>query len=78
MQLLLGGAELGVLLFEHGQEQAFLAAVVVIEHPLVGLGPAGDLVDARAGQPALCEFFGGGGQDAPARAFGIPLGFWLV
>ena len=43
--------------------EALLALEVVVEHRLVDPGAAGDAVDARAGEAALGEFEGGGGED---------------
>ncbi|WP_442861559.1 electron transport complex subunit RsxB [Burkholderia sp. USMB20] len=55
-----------------------LAAEVVIEHALVGLGPARDLVDACAEQPSTRELFGCRHQDAAACTFRISFDFWLI
>jgi hypothetical protein len=64
--------------FEHSGEQLLLAAEVVIEHALVGLGATRDLVDARAEQPSSRELFGRRHQDATACTFRISFDFWLI
>ena len=50
--------------------EALLALEVVVEHRLVHPGAAGDAVDAGAGEAALGEFEGGGGEDAVGRDAG--------
>ena len=50
--------------------EALLALEVVVEHRLVDLGAAGDAVDAGAGEAALGELEGGGGEDAVGRDAG--------
>jgi len=55
VQVGLDVADAAVGLFEHGHVQAFLAAEVVIDHPLVALRLAGDLLGTRAGVALAAE-----------------------
>jgi hypothetical protein len=50
VQFALGGAHAPVGLLQHRDVQTFLAAEVVVDHPLAGARGGGDLVDARTAQ----------------------------
>ena len=54
-------------LAEQRAVEALLAVEVVVEHRLVHAGAAGDAIDAGAGEAALGELEGGGGEDAVGR-----------
>src|SRR5512134_2246152 len=70
-QRLLCGADAGVRMLQHREEEALLVAEVVVEHPLVRAGPARDAVDSRAPEPEARELLRGGVEDAAARALGV-------
>ena len=65
------GLPLGNFPAQHGLEQTFLVAEIMVEHPLVDGRAARDRVHARAGKTFRGEFLQRGGQNAFARAFGI-------
>ena len=52
-------------------EEVVLVAEVVVEHPLVDAGAAGDAVDARARQALGGELVEGGGEDPLAGALRV-------
>ncbi|MCY1174791.1 hypothetical protein D9M73_150030 [compost metagenome] len=54
-QLRFGLVEAGIDVLQHTDEQLFLAAEVVIDHPVVGLGQCGDLLDAPTSEAFLAE-----------------------
>src|ERR1700730_9628282 len=56
IERLFGLGERGKCVLQHGREQLFLAAEVVIQHSLVGFGTTGYLVDTRAKQAARSKF----------------------
>ncbi len=60
------------LVAQHGAEQAFLVAKIMVEHPLVDLGAAGDAADARAGKTARGKLLQRGVKNPLAGAVGIP------
>ncbi len=72
IQLLLGGADVDIGLFQDGLEQPLLAFEVVVDHALVGFRLLGDHVDPRAAQPVLREFALCRRQDARLGRLGIP------
>ena len=53
-------------------EEAVLVAEVVVDEPLVCPRGRGDSVDARAGDPALCELGGCGRQEPLLRRRRVP------
>ena len=57
---------------QHRAEQALLVAEIMVEHPLVDRRAPCNRVHARAGKALRREFFERGGQNALARAPGIP------
>ena len=67
VELGLGLVEAPVDLFEHRDEEAFLAAEVVVDHPVVRLRGLRDLLDAAAVVAVLGEHLGRRAQDALAR-----------
>src|SRR5436305_214756 len=71
VEIALDVADTAVSLFEHGDVEAFLAAEVVIDHPLAGARAGGDLVDARATQPLGGELLGRDSDDVSARLLGV-------
>ena len=75
LQSLLGLADAAVGVLQHRQVQLFLAAEVVVDHPLGGSGALGDLVDAGARVARLREHLGGDGEQLGARALGVALQF---
>ena len=62
-QLRFGLVEAAVHLFEHGDEQAFLAAEVVVDHPVVRLRRLRDLIDAPPRETVFGELAGRRPQD---------------
>ena len=71
IELALLGADFLVDPFQHGQIQRILVAEIVIDQLLVDAGPRGDLVDPRAGKPAVGEFAPRRGQELLPRRLGI-------
>ena len=63
VQRRLAGADVAVGLEQDAGVERLLVADVVVEHPLVGAGPLGDPVDARAVEPVLDELLARGDQD---------------
>jgi len=57
--------------------EAGLAAEMVLDQGRIGLGPAGDLPDARGVEALLGEAQDGGFQEAdPGGIFGFGVGHW--
>ena len=71
LQALLGLADAAVGVLQHRQVELFLAAEVVVDHPLGGAGLLGDLVDAGARVALLGEHRGGHLDQLGARALGV-------
>ena len=67
MPVCLGFADAAIGLLQHGAIKLFLAAKVIIDHPLGTAGLFGDFVNARAGQPLGGKFGGGHAQNISAR-----------
>ncbi|GAA1279153.1 hypothetical protein GCM10009579_43340 [Streptomyces javensis] len=68
---LFGLADAGVGALQDLDVELFLAAEVVVDHPLGGAGEGGYLVDAGPGVAALGEFAGGDVQDLGLGADGV-------
>jgi len=71
------GAPLGALgdfVAQHRAEQPLFIAEIMVQHPLVAPGAAGDGVHPRAGKSFGGKFNQSGGQNAPAGAVGITTG----
>jgi hypothetical protein len=64
-------ANSAISLFENRDVESFLAAEVVIDHPLAGARARGDFVDARAAQALVRELLGRDGDDVAARLLGV-------
>jgi hypothetical protein len=77
VQLLLGGTDVGVGGFEHGEEELVLAGEVVVDQALVQAGALGHAVHARTGQPVLRKLVARGQQDDLLRAVGIACACFL-
>ena len=73
LQPLLGLADAAVGVLQNRHVQLFLAAEVVVDHPLRGAGALGDLVDPRAREPGLGEYLGGDGEQLGAGSLGVTL-----
>src|SRR5829696_5551896 len=58
VELALPFANEAVFVLESAEIQPFLVSEVVVDHPLAAAGPSGDLVDARASEPAQRELLG--------------------
>ncbi len=71
VEFLFHAADVAIGLFQSREVQAFLAAEVIVDHPLVGAHPRSDGIDACAAQPVLGEFLAGGRKDLPAGAFRV-------
>ena len=71
VQRLLGTPDIGIHALEDGQEQVVLAREVVVDQPLVDLGPLGNAVHARTRQSVAGEFIAGREQDRSLRPVGI-------
>src|SRR5690349_14686287 len=64
-------------ILEHRSIQTFLAAKVVVDHPLHRVGALGDLIDTSATQALGRELPGGNREDFSWGGFCIPLrGSW--
>ena len=63
--------DLGIGRLQRGAVEIVLAAEIIVDELLVGLGAAGDLVDARAFQPLRRELDARGRQDRGARGFRV-------
>src|SRR5580692_5154344 len=72
---LLGRPRGRVRLLEGGDVELLLAAEVVVDHPLGGAGPGGDLVDPRSRVAVARELADRDLEDLPAGALGVPLPF---
>ena len=75
LQVGLNAADARIGFLQHPDVQAFLAAEVVVDHPLAGAGEGGDLVDPGAGQALAGELGGGHLEDVghgPLRVVGAP------
>ncbi len=64
-------ADAAVGVFEHLDEQAFLVAEIVIDHPLAGAGARRDVVDARATEALVRELIGCDVEDVAAGSLGV-------
>ena len=63
--------------FERGQIESVLVAEIMIDHPLVGVRAARDLIDAPAGETLGSELVLRGEKDRFTRAVGIaPVRRW--
>ena len=71
MQLLFGGANADIGSLDHLLEQLLLAAEIVIDHALVGLGPKRNGINPRAAQPFACKFHSRRIENALAGLFSI-------
>ena len=71
IEFVLHTPDVAISLLQRRQVQAFLAAEVIVDHPLVGAHPRGDGIDTRAAQAVLGEFLAGGRKDLPAGAFRV-------
>src|SRR5262249_13184178 len=67
-----GHRPLAQLAGENLAEEILLVAEVMVEHPLVDAGAAGDAVDAGARETFCRELSQRGGKDALSRARGMP------
>ena len=54
-------------LFEHRDEEPFLSAEIVVDHPLAGAGAGGDVVDTGPAEALVGELVGRNLQDVSAR-----------
>src|SRR2546421_1726405 len=63
-----------VTALENRPVQPFLAAEVVVNHPLDGVRALGNLIDAAAAEALLREFLGGNGENVRPGAVGIARG----
>ena len=75
IERLLGGADFGIRLLEHGEVEPLFAAEVVVDHALGGARARGNLVDARAGVPAIGEFAARNGEDVRPGPRGVANAF---
>jgi len=57
---------------EHGAVESFLAAEVVVDHPLDGVGARGDFIDACTAQALPGELLGGDREYVGSGTVGIP------
>ena len=71
VERLFGAAQLLVDPFERGQIEPVLVAEIMIDHPLVGVRAARDLIDAPARETLGREFVLRGDKDRFARAVGV-------
>src|SRR5262245_35599811 len=71
LQVLLRLTDTAVGVLEYGQIELLFAAEVVVDHPLGGAGPLGDLVDASAGVTLLGEYRGGDLEQLGPGALGV-------
>jgi hypothetical protein len=72
VQLALQGTDSGVRPLQDRDVELFLAAEVVVDHPLGGTGLRGDLVHPGAGVPLVGELVGGHGENLGAGSIGVP------
>ena len=71
IELALLGPDFLVDPFQHGEIKRILVAEIVVDQLLVDAGAGRDLVDPRAGKPALGKFAPGRGQQLLPRGLGI-------
>ena len=75
VELLLQRADAGVRTLQDGDVEAFLAAEVVVDHPLGGARLGGDLVHPATGVAAIGELAGGDLEDLRPGAVGVAVAF---
>ena len=71
VQAALDTAHVAISRFQHGNVEAFLAAKIVIDHALAGLGPRGNIVHAGAAEAFAGELRGRNFDDVALGPLGV-------
>ncbi len=67
-----GVADMAIGILQNGKIKRILVAEIMIDHPLVGAGAAGDDIDSSAGQTFRCHFAAGRFKDRGPGSFRVP------